>query len=341
MLEPRDLLPFVSAAQAAAAEVWEAPGVTIRRIAGGANNALFQLQVEGQCYACKVFVPDERRRAVREYGTLRLLRAAGLDVAPEPLLLDESCTILPLPVVIYRWIEGRPLGPAVASGQLSALLACYQAVVHLRQGDFADAELPTAWFHWFDRQPYLAELDDWLDRYGSWLAATDVQGAVLHARLARLVASNREFFRGTSVAVSRGQFPLRLCHVDTNLANAIWCPDGRVRWVDWEYSGWGDPALNLAELRWHGSTAALNAAQQGWLRQNYCRPADDPSFEDRLVLWDRLLATRWPFLVLRMYWSHFHGPDRVRLSLPTADPGELRARIIRFIERAERLAAEQ
>ena len=73
-----------------------------------------------------------------------------------------------------------------------------------------------------------------------------------------------------------------------------------------------------------------------WLRDNYCRPEDDPGFEERLAVWDHLLMTRWPFLVPRMLWSVYNGADRLRLTQPDLDPAELRTRLVRFIERAER-----
>jgi hypothetical protein len=83
----------------------------------------------------------------------------------------------------------------------------------------------------------------------------------------------------------------------------------------------------------------LSEAQHGWLRDNYRRPAGDYAFEERLAVWDRLRATRWPFLVLRWLWSEHHGSDRVRLTRPAADPAELRARLVHLIERAERFAS--
>jgi hypothetical protein len=83
--------------------------------------------------------------------------------------------------------------------------------------------------------------------------------------------------------------------------------------------------------------AGLSEAQHPWLRDNYRRPDDDPGFWERIVLWDRLLATRWPFLVLRWLWSEHNGPDRVRLTRPAADRAELHARLVGLIERAERL----
>jgi thiamine kinase-like enzyme len=79
----------------------------------------------------------------------------------------------------------------------------------------------------------------------------------------------------SGVDPGRESVPLRLCRVDPNLANIVWSGDGRLRWVDWEYSGWGDPALDLAELRWHSALAELSEAQHDWLRNNYRQPTGD------------------------------------------------------------------
>jgi thiamine kinase-like enzyme len=41
--------------------------------------------------------------------------------------------------------------------------------------------------------------------------------------------------------------------------------------VDWEYAGWGDPALDLADLRWHVVLDAVSEEQHAWLRAQYRR----------------------------------------------------------------------
>jgi thiamine kinase-like enzyme len=207
----------------------------------------------------------------------------------------------------------------------------------LRRDDYPRCHCFEAWFHWFDFTAYLAELHDFLDEYGPWLETTKPDGRDLRDRLGHLVEECAEVFASTCVDPGRGRFPLCLCRVDANLANAIWDRDGRLRWVDWEYSGWGDPALDLAELRWHAALAGLGEAQHTWLRDTYRRPDDDPGFDERIAVWDRLLATRWPFLTLRWLWSEHNGPDRMRLTRMRVDPAEMRARLVRFIERAERL----
>jgi len=97
-------LRAVTAAHKADAPIWNAGKIRMRRVTGGQNNALYRVETGGPVYACKLCVADERRRAWREYETLRALRAAGLDLAPGPLWLDESCAIAPYPAVAYHWL---------------------------------------------------------------------------------------------------------------------------------------------------------------------------------------------------------------------------------------------
>ncbi len=315
-------------------------GVSARRIPGGSNNALYQVQAGRARYACKLCVIDERRRAAQEYGALRRLYAAGLDIAPQPLYLDTSGTLLPLPLVVYRWLPGQPLTPPLTAEQLAAFLGTFQRAHALRPGD-QEPYLADSWFHWFDFERYLAEMDDFLKTFGPWLAASPPDGQSLQRRLARLVEHCARVVGASGVNPGRERVALGLCRVDANLANTVWGADGRLRWVDWEYCGWGDPALDLVGPRWHAALEGLSAEQQRWLRDNYCRPGDDPAFDARVVVWDHIISSRWAFLVLRHLWSQYNGPDRVRLSQTPADPAQVRARLTRFIGRAERLAIQK
>jgi hypothetical protein len=202
-------------------------------------------------------------------------------------------------------------------------------------GPRAEAGLAEAWFHWFDRRPYLQELHGFLGVYRSWLCESVPGGQAIHARLEQITAACQRTLDESPARIERESVPLRLCHVDPNPANAIAAADGRVRWVDWESSGWGDPALDLAEFRWHEALAFLSPQQVAWLRAHYRPPAGDAGFGERLRQWDALLATRWPFLLLRRLWSLANGPDRERLSVPAAREADLQARLLALIERAE------
>lgn len=333
------LLPAVAAAHAAGTDAWTLDGVSVRRVTGGNNNALYQVQADGQAYGCKLCVADAAHRAAREYQAQSLLQAAELDLAPQPLWLDESETIAPYPAIAYRWLPGEPIGPTPTSVQLAALLTSYQRLHSLLPDEHPG--IPEAWLHHFDFQPYLTRLYGFLDQYGAWLVKADRDGGELRDRLARLADRLAEAIATTTVSPSRDHIQLRICRVDPNLANIVWSGDGRLRWVDWEYSGWGDPALDLAEMRWHVAFISLSEQQHTWLRKSYRRPPGDDSFEERLAVWDHYCATHWAFLMLRALWSAYNGPDRVRLTRIAADPAELRTRLVHFIGRAERVATSR
>lgn len=318
---------------------WTERGVTVRRVAGGANNAVYRVEVASEQFACKLCVDDGRQRAGREYGALRLLQGVGPDLAPEPLWLDESRSVVPYPAVAYRWMRGTPLGPNPTAQQLAALIDSIQRLHDIKPGDAGDVGLRDAWFHWFDFAPYLDELKALHSEYGAWLESVDAEGRQLRGRLTRLVENCSTFVAGSQANPSREGVPLRLCRVDPGLANALWCDDGRLRWVDWEYSGWGDPALDLADLRWHAALDGLSSTEHGRLRDSYRRPIGDTGFEERLAVWDRLIATRWAFLILRWLRSAREGPDRERLTQPENDGTALRAQMIRFIRRAEAIVS--
>jgi aminoglycoside phosphotransferase (APT) family kinase protein len=146
--------------------------------------------------------------------------------------------------------------------------------------------------------------------------------------LARVVAT-------TEVDPNYENIPLRLMRVDPNLSNAIVDSDKTLRWIDWEYSGWGDPALDLAELRWHASLQSLGDYNLQWLRSNYQLSFNDPNFYPRLKVWDHILVTRWPFLILRSLWSNHNGPDRERLSTVAISKDQLHQRLRKMIRKAE------
>jgi aminoglycoside phosphotransferase (APT) family kinase protein len=332
-------LALVAEAHRTGADARSVDGAVARRAFGGVNNALYRVHACGQSYAVKLCAPDDRRRAAHEYAALRLIQRAGLDIAPEPVLLDESCAVVPFPAVMYRWLDGKPLTGKFTAIHLAALGETFRAMHSLRPSDFPGLHVPDAWSHWFDFAPYLSSLRTFMDDYGPWLADALPGGADLRDRLARLTDDCVEALSAARVEVSRERVPLRLCRVDPNPGNAIWCDDGKLRWIDWEYGGWGDPALDLADLRWHAAIERLGEARHAWLRMNYGRPVDDPTFDERLALWDRLMVTRWPFLTLRWLWSQHNGPDRLRLSPVDADPEELRRSFVRLIERAERFGS--
>jgi aminoglycoside phosphotransferase (APT) family kinase protein len=279
-------------------------------------------------------VEDGRQRAAREFGALNALHTARADIAPDPIAIDTSKTILPYPMVIYRWAEGAPLQAPIGTAQLREFLDSYHQLHSVKPASHPTFQL-TAWFHWFDFKAYLDEIQELADLYTPWLAKQKPDGNALADRLRGCIAACASLLAKTDISPKQEQIPLRLMRVDPNSANAILAPDGHIRWVDWEYSGWGDPALDLAELRWHAALQPLGNAALQWLRANYRLSFEDPGFYDRLHIWDHILATRWPLLILRALWSSHNGPDRERLSQVNTPSAQYYLRLRVYLERAE------
>ena len=313
-------------------------GYSIQRIYGGANNALYKIDAHDQQFACKLCVDDGRQRAAREFGSLQALWAAGVKIAPRPLLLDESKTTLPYPVVIYDWVEGTQLKPPVSPALLQGFQVTYHQLHNITPNDYPAFNL-TAWFHWFDFNAYVDEIRDLGAPYMPWLPDSVPGGLKLKERLDRILERCADYVAKAEVDPGKGNFPLALVRVDPNLANVIVGNENRIHWVDWEYSGWGDPALDIAELRWHAALQPLGKEALQWLRTSYRPPHPDPGFENRLRVWDRILATRWPFLILRALWSNYNGPDRQRLTRVEIPSRQYHQRIVEYLDRAEALFA--
>jgi hypothetical protein len=68
----QDWLRVIAAAHATGTGTRTERGITIQRIRGGNNNALYRVEADGQVFACKLCVADERHRAAREYAALRV-----------------------------------------------------------------------------------------------------------------------------------------------------------------------------------------------------------------------------------------------------------------------------
>lgn len=329
-------LATVAGMRQAGLHCFEENGVFYQRIGGGANNALYRIEDGERIYALKMCIRDERHRASREFNVMRLLQSAHFDLAPRVIALDESGAILPTPAVLYEWLPGETLRPPLSHTDIVALVESIQRMHECRYIRFPNEDITDAWFHWFQSGPYLEVMTGYLDLYGPWLDRVSAHSHEMYGRLSALLSECQAFCSNNKVDLSRQSLTLCLCHVDMNLSNAILGVDGKVRWVDWEYAGWGDPAMEVADLRWHASLEALSVEQLNWLRKSYRPPERDDGFWRRVNTWDRILSVHWPLLVVRWLYSLEHGPDRPRLTQPEVEPQVLWDRLTRFIERAER-----
>jgi aminoglycoside phosphotransferase (APT) family kinase protein len=264
----------------------------IEPIGGGRNNLLYRARGELGDFAVKFTIRDDRDRAGSEYRALLALERAGLDLAPRPVLLEQ--TRYRQPVVIQSWLNGEIIGVAPTSEADWRLLVEHYAAVHRVTPANTDVALDAA----------ILTMDSasaGLRRIAKELA--HIPSSERPGELRRLIDSlDRVTFPDWPPP------PVTLCRADSNPQNFLRRPAGLVS-VDWEYSGWGDPAFELAELRCHPAYLGVLAPTIDDLVAMYASPPDDPTFLLRVRTYYQLVLVWWAARFARVLYEVEHGLD--------------------------------
>jgi aminoglycoside phosphotransferase (APT) family kinase protein len=128
--------------------------------------------------------------------------------------------------------------------------------------------------------------------------------------------------------------PARLCRVDANILNLIRRPE---RWasVDWENSGWGDPAFEIADLITHPTYAAVPAARQEWILHTYCRLIKGPAAEMRIRTYHKTMLLWWAIRLARYIYENPRGLDERLAARPAGWQAKLGRQYERYLGLAE------
>jgi thiamine kinase-like enzyme len=290
----------------------------ITRITGGRNNLLYRAFGPGGDLVIKFTVRDERDRAGREYGALAALCQAGLSIAPEPIQLDRAN--YDQPVVVQSWLEGEVSDTPPTTDDGWQKLVQHLASVHTVTPEKMRMQLP-----WATINANTAEQG----KQRVWQQVTHIprraQPASLRALLRRFEAS--QFPEWPSA-------PVALCRLDNNIANYIRRP-GRWASVDWEYSGWGDPAFDVANLVTHVAFQDVVPSRWKWLIDHYCSPVEDGSTAIRIQVYCDILLVWWAARLARYLYEMPRGLDERLAVWPDGYQADIQAKYDHYLNLAE------
>ncbi|HKP62383.1 MAG TPA: phosphotransferase [Polyangiales bacterium] len=229
----------------------------------------------------------------QQFELLQHLHAAGLS-APEPLLLDESQSLLPDPWMLLGFVPGAPqLAPAEPL-EFASKLARKLAQIHACDPAAMSGVLPRA-----------------DERMELLLARPAADARVRRALGERWPLSSRN--------------PERLLHGDFWPGNVLWQGPEISGVIDWADAAFGDPLLDLSiarlELCWLLGEPAMDQFTQA-----YC--AAVPCDVDPLPYWDLLAALR-PGSKLAVWADAWPDGDH-----PHITEADMRDALDRFIDQA-------
>jgi aminoglycoside phosphotransferase (APT) family kinase protein len=299
-------------------------GWQIARVAGAGNNLLYRATGDQLDLAIKFAIRDERDRAGREYAALLALQQAGLSIAPAPLWLERER--YPQPVVVQSWLAGDVLAAAPSDDrEWQRLLDHYLAVHMLTPARIAPIALPPAVLNFTSADHGLREIRRQLDTIPTPEQPADLRELVRNIQKAAL----------PTWPTPR----LALCRVDPNTLNFVrrsstWAS------VDWENSGWGDPAFEIADLMSHPAYATVPAERWQWLFEAYCAQCDSPGTATRIQVYYRLMLIWWVARLARMLYEVPLGGDQRLVGRPDDWQLDIQAKYERYIWLARSVQAD-
>jgi aminoglycoside phosphotransferase (APT) family kinase protein len=210
---------------------------------------------------CSEAIEDARTESV----AAPVARAAGL-LVPQMLVFDDSRSLLNRPYSIWERIHGETLGQFMPDPR--KCLATWEAAgrqLALLHNTVEDCPDPHGWLDHPAREPNLE------DRIAMLVAASNLDSAVV---------SRMEYLAKALRPAVEGALPIRFLHNDLHAMNLMCSRDGQLLAVlDWGDAGWGDPALELAQV----PLAAIPAVLRG-----YRSKAQLDSAAEARILWDKL-----------------------------------------------------
>jgi aminoglycoside phosphotransferase (APT) family kinase protein len=293
-------------------------GWRVRRLAGGRNNLLYRANGAQGDLVLKFTVRDGRDRAGREFGALTALRQAGLSIAPEPILLDR--TSYAQPVMVQSWLEGVVRATVPCTDAEWEKVAQHLASIHTVTPDRISVQLPWATINANDAEEGKQRVREQMAHLPD-----EARSPALRALVRRLETARFPAWQSA---------PVTLCRLDNNIENYVQRP-GAWASVDWEYSGWGDPAFDVANLVTHVALMDVPQPQWNWFVDRYCGLGEDETAPLRIQVYCEIMRVWWVARLARYLYELPRGRDRRLADWPPGWQADIEGKYEHYLALAE------
>ncbi|HTI51977.1 MAG TPA: aminoglycoside phosphotransferase family protein [Planctomycetaceae bacterium] len=224
-------------------------------LAGGKNNQVFRVDLADQSLVLKAYYQhpgDLRDRLGAEYAFSTFAWSHGIRSLPQPLACDAEHRM-----ALYEFIPGRKLTPAEVTPQRVAEAAAFYTQLNSLVRKPEAARLPAgseACFRLGDHLDCLAKRSERLRQIEPASPVDHDAAAFVAHDLAPLCAAVLEATRekaraiGVSVEGELAAGERCLSPSDFGFHNALRVDQGGLKFLDFEYAGWDDPAKTVCDF---------------------------------------------------------------------------------------------
>jgi len=237
------------------AEAGLPPEFQIKNLPGGGNNRVYRLDRAGLSLLLKAYFhhsDDPRDRLAAEFSFSRFAWDRGLRCLPQPLARDDRNRL-----GLYEFIHGRALETSdVGRGAVDQAVAFFIGL-NRHKLDPAAQHLPNASEACFTLAEHLACVQRRMSRLVQLEGASplDCKAAAwirekLHPTWQRVQDRVLRQAAACELAIDTPISDKDRClsPSDFGFHNAILADDGRLRFLDFEYAGWDDPAKTVCDF---------------------------------------------------------------------------------------------
>ena len=277
---------------------------SIQPLPSGGNNRVFRVESGGNALLLKKYFhhPDDRRdRLAVEFSFSTFAWNHGVRMIPEPYARDEQHLL-----GLYEFIPGRKLVPdELTASAVSDALDFFVAVNRHKQQDEAE-RLPCASEACFELTEHLECVQGRMER----LLAVDDESAV-GRDLGRFVRNdlcvvwNQIVRRVYQQYVKQGRdgaaalSPDKQClsPSDFGFHNALLGSDGHLRFFDFEYAGWDDPAKTVCDF-FCQPAIPVPLESYGVVAERVAEVCNDAALPQRIDLLFPVYQVKWCCILL-------------------------------------------
>ncbi len=223
----------------------------IERLRGGGNNQAYRIDCAHQNYFLKLYhqdPEDPRHRGVTEYRWLETLWKSGIKNIPQPIGFQENKDFS---AGVYEYISGRAI--STDDVHLSTVQAAVDFIQELNQvrNNSEVQKLPIASEACFSYQEHWQTLEKRIQRLqqiqpaaGSLFQKTEEFVAKNLLPVWKQISKNRP--RDFEKILSPSE--RILSPSDFGFHNALLTQQNKIRFIDFEYAGWDDPAKLICDF---------------------------------------------------------------------------------------------
>jgi hypothetical protein len=310
------------------AEAGLPPSFRLERLCGGANNRVYRVACGESSALLKAYFrhpQDTRDRLGAEYAFSQFAWDRGLRCIPRPMACDRAGGL-----GLYEFIEGRSLAPGqVGEVEVRQAVDFYVGLNRHKRHPEARS-LGSAAEACFSLADHLACVESRLARLAGLGSATALDreaGALVRGELGPLWAAVRD--RVLSGAAGWGlpadraldrQAQGCLSPSDFGFHNAILAADGRLRFFDFEYAGWDDPAKMVCDFFSQPAVPVPQTCFESFVEAVVSEPADAEATRRRISLVLPVHRVKWCCILLNDFLPL--GGRRRRFASGEKDPDE-------------------